>query len=81
MLLLSLLIFCFWLMSRKINVYQFPLVGAIFELLWLPVIALTLAVPVLSFLSWRKEYFDMRSLNLYALIVVVLTIVMLIFKV
>jgi len=81
MLLLGVLVFIFWLTSRIINVYHFPFVGAIFELLWLPLIALTLVLPVLSFLSWRKEHFSVRSLNLYALLVVILTIFLTVFEV
>lgn len=81
MLLLSILVFTFWLTGREINIYRFPLVGAIFELLWLPAIALTLALPVMAFLTWRKEHFDIRSLNLYVLLVVVIAIVLLIFNV
>jgi hypothetical protein len=73
---LSIIVFTFWFLSRIINVYHFPFVGAIFELLWLPVIALTLILPILALIEWRKEKFNFRSFNLYSIIILILTIFM-----
>lgn len=78
--LLSLIVFIFWLLSRVINVYQFALVGAIFEILWLPVILLTFVLPVLSLISWSKEKFILRSLHLLTLFIIVITLLMIFIK-
>jgi hypothetical protein len=80
-LLLSVFIFSFWLLGRMINVYHFPFVGAIFEILWLPIIVLTFILPVLLFLNWRKEKFILRSLNLYSIIIIISVILLAIFDV
>jgi len=80
-LVLSIIVFTFWFLSRIINVYYFPFVGAIFELLWLPVIALTLLLPILSLIQWRKEKFNFRSFNLYSIIIIILIILLTIFEV
>ncbi len=80
-LVLSIIIFTFWVLSVIINVYHFAFVGAIFELLWLPVITLTLILPILSLIQWRKEKFNFRSLNLYSIIILILTILLTILNV
>jgi type VI protein secretion system component VasK len=72
-LLLSLLVAAFWVIGRTINVYQVAFVGVVFEFLWLPMIAFTFILPILSFLEWRKEKFKLKSLPLYALIIILLT--------
>ena len=76
----SIFVLAFWLFGNAINVYSYAVVGAIFELLWLPVIAATIAFPVFSFLLWRKEKFRVRSLHLYSFFISIATVVMLIAK-
>lgn len=76
--LLSMIVFIFWLLSRLINVYHFTLVGVVFEILWLPVILLTFALPVLSLISWSKEKFNFQSLHLFTLIIIAITALMII---
>lgn len=79
-LLLSVIVFTFWVLTKIIeNVYHYPVVGAIFEIFWLPVIALTLVVPVLSLIKWRKEKFNLRSLNFYSILIIIFTVLMVIF--
>jgi hypothetical protein len=55
----------FWIVGQKINVYRYKAVGAIFEILWLPVIFCIIAIPVFSFYFWRQEKFKMTSKFLY----------------
>lgn len=75
-LILSMVVFIFWLLSRVINVYHFAFVGAIFEILWFPVILLMLILPVLTLISWRNEKFNLCSLHLFALIIIAITTIM-----
>ncbi|HAO45757.1 MAG TPA: hypothetical protein DCQ97_02450 [Chitinophagaceae bacterium] len=75
---MSLLVFVYWLLSRVINVYAFALTGALFELLWLPMLLLLYILPVLAALYWKKERFSPRSLHLYTLLLVAATITMMI---
>ena len=63
-----------WVLGRTINVYHFAVVGAIFEMLWLPVLALIFILPVASLIFWIKDKFNFRSLNLYSVLIILLTI-------
>ena len=78
-LLLSIIVFLYWFLSRTINVYQYAIVGAIFEILWLPVLVFTFLLPVLVLWLWHKEHFAFRSLNPYSLLISVLTILVMVF--
>ena len=45
---LTIFVLLFVGLSRLLNIYQFAFVGAIFEILWLPVILLLFILPILS---------------------------------
>ncbi|MXV15337.1 hypothetical protein [Hufsiella ginkgonis] len=76
--LLSLAVASFWIIGNLVNVYHFAVVGAVFELLWLGVVTLTLLLPVMAFTRWVKEKFSLKTLSLYSILVVVITIAILI---
>lgn len=73
-LILSLLISMYWLLGQLIHVYSQAIVGAIFEILWLPAIAMTFILPALSFMFLVKEKFDIRSLYLYSILIISITL-------
>jgi hypothetical protein len=75
----SLIVFLFWFLGLVINVYKVAVVGVIYEIVWLPIILLTLGLPVVSLIAWYKEKFNMRSLYFYSLIVLAATILHLTF--
>lgn len=77
--LLSLLVSAIWVLGRSINIYQFAVVGAIFEMLWLPVLALIPILTVISIIFWIKDKLNFRSLNLYSFLIIVMTIMFTIF--
>lgn len=77
--LLSIVASVIWVIGRTINVYHFVVVGAIFEMLWLPVMGLIIILTVSSLLFWIKDQFNFRSLNLYSFIIVLMTIIYTIF--
>jgi hypothetical protein len=66
----------FWLLAQVINVYRFALVGAIFEILWLPSIVLLYALPVISLILLVKEKVNIRSLYIYSILVGLATILL-----
>jgi len=70
----SILVSFFWNFGQLVNVYHFAIVGAIFELLWLPMIALLIILPVVSFIYFVKEKFNLRSLYLYSFLIILVTI-------
>lgn len=67
---LSLFIMLYWIIGSAINVYFYPVVSVIFEILWLPVLILTFALPVLSFMWWSKEHYSYKSIYLYSILAV-----------
>ncbi len=73
----------FWLLTAgfEINIYKHAVVGAIFELLWLPVIVLSFILPVCALIFWVRERFKLNSLNAYALLFMVVTVVFIFYKV
>ena len=74
---LSLIVFLFWLQGWLINVYKIAIVGAFYEIIWLPVIALTFILPVIILVLWFKEKFDFRSLYFYSLLLFTATVLFL----
>jgi len=74
---LSLIVFLFWLQGWLINVYKIAIVGAFYEIIWLPVIALTFILPVIILVLWFKEKFDFRSLYFYSLLLLTATVMFL----
>ena len=73
-LILSVAVSIFWLLGFLVNVYKTPIVGAIFEILWLPLIALSICLPIISTISWIKEKFQFKSLYFYSIIITITTI-------
>lgn len=71
---LSLLTAFFWCLAQLINIYHFVVIGAIFEILWLPMILLLLFLPILSLVHLVREKFNVKSLNLYSLIINISTV-------
>ena len=73
----SCLTLLFWLFSQTINVYKSKVVGAIFEILWLPAILSLFSLPVFSFYFWRKDKFKITSKFSYLLIWTLMSILIL----
>lgn len=76
---LSIFLLIFWVFSRMTDVYHFTFIGVVFEILWLPMLALLFVLPVVSFIFWAREKFSAGSFYLYSLLVVVATILFIIF--
>ena len=79
-LIMSILVSGFWWLGQVINVYRFDLVGAIYEILWLPVLAMLFILPIISLILWVKEKFNVGSLYLYSFLIIVATILFMIFN-
>ena len=74
---LSFIVFLFWLQGWVINVYKITIVGVIYEILWLPIIAMTFVLPVIILVLWFKEKFNLRSLYFYSLLLLSATVLFL----
>jgi hypothetical protein len=54
----------FWYLVNTHCVYEYALVGAIFELVWLPMILITFGAPIVSFVCWLKDKRKFKSVFL-----------------
>ena len=69
----------FWLLGNLFDVYQFAFTGALFEILWLPVLALTFILPLVALVLFIQDKFSFKSLNFYSLLLVIGTALVMIF--
>jgi hypothetical protein len=77
---LSLAGFTFFLLTQFVNFYQVAFVGAVFEFLWLPMLAAIFVIPVLSFIFWRQENYNLRSLHIIPILILFASIILIYFK-
>ena len=52
---LSVIVSLFWILGNSINVYNSAGAGAIFEILWLPMLASIIIIPVLSIMIVARK--------------------------
>jgi hypothetical protein len=71
---LTVAVSAFWLTGFLFNVYKNPVVGAIFEILWFPSIALSISLPAISIIAWVKEKFQFKSLYLCSILLSLTTL-------
>lgn len=74
---LSALVCIFWYAGQYINVYQVAVVGVLFEVAWLPMLALFIILPILSVRLLTREKISIRSLPLYSLLLLLTTFLIL----
>ena len=70
----------YWWLVQGINVYSIAIVGAIFEILWLPVLGMLFLLPILSLVLLVKEKVNVKSLYIYSMLINVVTICFMIFS-
>jgi hypothetical protein len=70
----------YWWLAKGINVYSNPIVGAIFEILWLPILGMLFLLPILSMTLLIKERVNVRSLYIYSILINITTICFMIFS-
>ena len=75
----SIITIVYWWSAKSLNVYKYAFLGAIFELLWLLMIAAVFIGPVISILLFVRDKYNARSLVLYAFLFQVVALCMLIF--
>lgn len=72
--LLSVEVSLFWILGIFVNVYQFAIAGAIYEIIWLPNLAMLFALPLVSLFFLGKEKKKLQSLYLYSIILLTIAI-------
>jgi hypothetical protein len=78
--LLSIIVSGYWWLGQVINVNSVALVGAIFEILWLPVLVMLFVLPIISIILLLKEKVNVRSLYVYSILLGVATILIMLFN-
>ena len=73
-LLFNVIALTFCIVSQNVNVYRYASVGAIFELLWLPIMAIIILIPFASFYYCYKDTFKVTSQFFYLLLLYFLSI-------
>ncbi len=66
---LTIIVTLYWYLPLYISVYHFPIIGAIYEILWIFMIVGLFALPVVSIIFWAKNKFNLRSVYFYSLII------------
>jgi hypothetical protein len=67
----------YWMLGKVVHVNRFALLGAFFEILWLPALAMLFVIPIISIVLLLKEKTNIRSLYFYSFIIVVTTLLVL----
>lgn len=76
---LSIVTILYWLTAKSFNVYNYAFIGAVFELLWLPMMASAFIGPILSLVFFVKDKYNSGSLVLYAAFLQIVAVFILIF--
>lgn len=74
---IQLCIILYWVLVKTAIVYKFAVIGAIYELLWLPAIAITFVIPFIAAYFWIRTKCKLDSVYL-AIILLAITFIMII---
>jgi hypothetical protein len=64
----------FWIITKLVPIYENKIAGAVYEMLWLPVVVILFILPLFSFLLWAGEKFRVQSAHLFSIILAALAI-------
>ncbi len=78
-LLLSLFVTVYWWLPRYFDVYSVAVLGALYELLWLPVLGLLFLLPLVAIAALVREKFSTPIPHLLAIVLCVATLLFMIF--
>ncbi len=77
LLVLSISMLLFWLLSKTIDVYQITFLGVLYEIIWLPMLVMLFVLPIINIYSLLKiknslmSYFSL-TLNIITIVIVFL---------
>lgn len=77
LLVLSISMLLFWLLSKTIDVYQITFLGVLYEIIWLPMLVMLFVLPIINTYSLFKiknslmSYFSL-ALNIITIVIVFL---------
>ncbi len=77
---LSLISLLYWFTALHTNVYNSALKGAVFEILWLPMLTCLIIIPVLAIIILFKKKLRFRILAFCALLISLTTCILIAFS-
>jgi len=77
---LSLFTAIYWTVVMNVDVYHFAVVGALYEILWLPMIAAIFVLPIVALVYWLIVRFYIKSLFFYALLALLAAVLIIVLK-
>jgi hypothetical protein len=76
----SFLVLLFWFFGITYNVYEYKVIGAFFEVLWLPMLGLLFVLPIISIVYLKKGKWNLKSLYSICFILNLLSVLFIIFR-
>lgn len=70
---LSILMLIYWVLVDTIKIYNHAVTGAIYEILWLPMIGLLFFLPLTVLVLWAVNKWSLKSFYFYTLLVCIFT--------
>lgn len=67
----------FWVAGNMIDLYKFAVTGALFEILWLPMLLILFGIPMVFIFCWAKEKFSLKVVYPYLIVMMVSAILVL----
>ncbi len=74
---LSFIVLSFWVIGNSVDVYSSAILGVLFEVLSLPMLALLFVIPIISINQIRKYKAGLNSLPFYSILIIILTVILL----
>lgn len=71
---LSVFVTAYWILGQLFDIYKIAFIGALFEILWLPMLASLFCLPLISIYHFIKEKYNFKSLYFISLLIQLSTI-------
>jgi len=71
---LSVFVCIYWSIGNLMDIYQFAIVGAIFEILWLPMLSSLFIIPALSIGFLIRDKFKTKWVYLASILIISVTV-------
>lgn len=78
--LLCIAVFVFWNLPLLVNIYSIAVVGAVFEVLWVPMTVAVFALPAVSMTAWIHRKYAIQSIHFYSLLLSFINITVLFYR-
>lgn len=74
-LIISFIVLIYWLISKIIPIYNFVILGVLYEICWLPMLALLLVLPIINlYLIFKTKNNKLHYIGLFINIISLLTV-------